>query len=286
MRTAVITTVHGRPRHLHRQLVGIAGSAKSPDTHVVVAVDDPAAADVVANSESTAHVVQCRNGPGPLRIASARNIGALAALERGAEILVFLDVDCIPGRAMLGRYYDAVRNPTHQDALLCGPVTYLPPPEDPEIGYPLTLDSLTNPHPARPAPPDREVVASSDYELFWSLSFALTSSTWRTVGGFCEHYRGYGAEDTDFAQMARSAGVPLRWVGGAHAYHQFHPVSDPPVEHVHDIVRNATTFHRRWGWWPMIGWLNAFEQRGLIVRDKDCRPRVLQAASADSQSVN
>jgi hypothetical protein len=58
------------------------------------------------------------------------------------------------------------------------------------------------------------------------------------------------------------------------------------VEHVHDIVRNATTFHRRWGWWPMIGWLNAFEQRGLIVRDKDCRPRVLQAASADSQSVN
>jgi GT2 family glycosyltransferase len=275
MRTAVITTVHGRPRHLHRQLVGIAGSAKSPDIHVVVAIDDPAAADVVANSESTAHVVQCENGPGPLRIASARNIGALAALERGSEMLVFLDVDCIPGESMLGRYYDAVIEPAHRGALLCGPVTYLPPLADPEIGYPLTLDPLTNPHPARPAPPDREVVASSDYELFWSLSFALTSSTWRAVGGFCEQYRGYGAEDTDFAQMARAAGVPLRWVGGAHAYHQFHPVSDPPVEHVHDIVRNATTFHRRWGWWPMIGWLNAFEQRGLIMRDKDCRPMAL-----------
>ena len=94
-------------------------------------------------------------------------------------------------------------------------MTYLPPPEDPEIGYPLTLDPLTNPHPARPAPPTGEIVAGSDYELFWSLSFALTSSTWRTIGGFCEHYRGYGAEDTDFAQMARAAGVPMRWVGGA-----------------------------------------------------------------------
>jgi GT2 family glycosyltransferase len=280
MRTAVITTVHGRPRHLHRQLVGIASSAKSPDIHVVVAVDDPAAGDVVANSESTAHVVQCENGPGPLRIASARNIGALAALERGAELLVFLDVDCIPGQEMLGRYYDAVVEPAQRNALLCGPVTYLPPPEDPEIGYPLTLDPLTNPHPARPAPADREVVASSDYELFWSLSFALSSSTWRTVGGFCEQYRGYGAEDTDFAQMARAAGVQLRWVGGAHAYHQFHSVSDPPVEHLHDIVHNATVFHRRWGWWPMTGWLDAFEKRGLIVRDSDYRPWVLKATSA------
>jgi GT2 family glycosyltransferase len=272
MRTAVITTVHRRLRHLRRQLVGIASGAKSPDIHVVVAVDDPAATDVVATSESAAHVVQCENGPGPLRIASARNIGALAALERGAELLVFLDVDCIPGQEMLGRYHDAVIEPAHRSALLCGPVTYLAPPEDTEIGYPLTLDPLTNPHPARPAPADREVVASSDYELFWSLSFALTSSTWHTIGGFCEHYRGYGAEDTDFAQMARAAGVPMRWVGGAHAYHQFHFVSDPPMEHVHDIVRNATIFHRRWGWWPMTGWLDAFEQRGLIVRDNDCRP--------------
>jgi GT2 family glycosyltransferase len=86
---------------------------------------------------------------------------------------------------------------------------------------------MTAPHPGRPAPRDGDVTTSTDYELFWSLSFALTSSTWRTVGGFCEDYRGYGAEDTDFAQRARVAGVPMRWVGGAHAYHQFHPVSGP-----------------------------------------------------------
>jgi GT2 family glycosyltransferase len=274
MRSAVITTVHGRAQHLQRQLDGIAGSARLPDIHVVVAIDDAAMTDVVAASGHTAHVVHCDKDSGPLPVASARNVGAQAALNDGADLLVFLDVDCIPGRNMLCRYYQAVRDPEHRDALLCGPVTYLAPPQDADVGYPPAIETMTNPHPARPAPRDGDIIASTDYELFWSLSFALTSSTWRKIGGFYEQYRGYGAEDTDFAQTARAAGVPMRWVGGAHAYHQFHPVSDPPVEHMNDIVRNAAIFHRRWGWWPMAGWLTAFEQRGLIMRDGEGRPTV------------
>jgi hypothetical protein len=61
------------------------------------------------------------------------------------------------------------------------------------------------------------------------------------------------------------------WVGGARAYHQWHPVSDPPVEHVEDIVRNANLFHERWGWFPMEGWLTAFAERGLAVLDEERR---------------
>ncbi len=48
MRSAVITTVHGRAKHLRRQLSGINSSAQLPDMHVVVAIDDPAVTDVVA----------------------------------------------------------------------------------------------------------------------------------------------------------------------------------------------------------------------------------------------
>ena len=274
MRTALITTAHSRAQHLHRQLDGISRSARLPDTHVIVAIDDPAVSDVVAASGNTAHVVHYEEPPGSLPVASARNIGALAALNEGAELLAFLDVDCIPGRNLLGRYYEAGVDLEHRDALLCGPVTYLPPPRGSE-GYPMALEPMINPHPARPAPPDGDVVSSGDYELFWSLSFALTAATWRRIGGFYDRYRGYGAEDTDFAQTARAAGVPMRWVGGAHAFHQFHSVSDPPVEHLHDIVRNARIFQERWGWWPMSNWLDAFEQRGLVVRDSECRPTVL-----------
>jgi hypothetical protein len=147
---------------------------------------------------------------------------------------------------MVERYRTAAARPEHHGALLCGPVTYLPPPSP--GGYPVVLDALIDPHPERPSPPDQQIVDSTDYELFWSLSFALSAATWRRIGGFCDQYRGYGGEDTDFAQTASAAGVPMRWVGGAHAFHQFHPVSDPPVEHLEDIVRNAEIFHRRWGW--------------------------------------
>jgi hypothetical protein len=127
------------------------------------------------------------------------------------------------------------------------------------------------------------VAVSDEYQLFWSLSFAVSAATWQRIGGFCPVYRGYGGEDTDFAQCAASAGVGLRWVGGADAFHQHHPVSNPPVQHLDDIVRNAQLFHRRWGWWPMGGWLDAFEARGLIRRDPDGTPVSLSApASARS----
>ena len=58
--------------------------------------------------------------------------------------------------------------------------------------------------------------------------------------------------------------MDLAWVGGANAFHQYHPVSRPPVEHLVDIVRNATLYHQRWGQWPMAGWLEEFARRGLV----------------------
>lgn len=264
MRVAVITVVHGRCGHLRRQLEGISHSNRPADLHVVVAVNDPGVHDVVAGSP--AQVLDLEFSGTALPVARARNLGAESALRGGAELLVFLDVDCIPGRDLIDRYHLAAGSAEHTGSLLCGPVTYLPPPGP--SGYALCeLPDLVDPHPARPAPSDRTVVTGADYTLFWSLSFAVTAPTWRRIGGFCERYLGYGGEDTDFGQSAAVAGVPLRWVGGADAFHQFHPVSNPPVEHLDDILRNARIFHDRWGWWPMSGWLDEFEDAGLIRRD-------------------
>jgi N-acetylglucosaminyl-diphospho-decaprenol L-rhamnosyltransferase len=78
----------------------------------------------------------------------------------------------------------------------------------------------------------------------------------------------------DFGQRARAAGLDLHWVGGADAFHQHHPVSDPPVEHLDDILRNGAHFAARWGWWPMEGWLRAFAERGLIRPEGDGWTRI------------
>jgi GT2 family glycosyltransferase len=273
MRTAVITAVRGRGAHLYRQLKGLARSTRRPDLHVIVAMNDRAAAHVATECGIHVHIVDFPSSSGALPIAAARNAGAQTAIDSGAELLVFLDVDCIPAPMMIDRYHRAAQHGAHHCALLCGPVTYLGPP--PPGGYDLhMLETKVAPHSERPWPADDQILISTDYHLFWSLSFALTKATWSLIGGFSNCYTGYGGEDTDFGQLAAEAGVTMRWVGGAHAFHQHHPISDPPVEHMKDILLNANIFHQRWGWWPMRGWLDEFVARGLVRWDATGAPAV------------
>lgn len=256
MTVAVITIVHGRHDHLALQRTALARSSRLPDRHLVIAMGDP-------DIEADLHVPLV---DGRLPLARARNLGARAAIADGAEVLVFLDVDCLPDPELVAGYEWAATHPATCRDLLCGPVTYLPPP--PPSGYDLdVVPSLGEPHSARPTPPPGSVERTTrGYELFWSLSFAVSRETWIDIGGFDEAYVGYGGEDTDFARRAERAGTAIAWVGDAHAFHQYHPVSSPPVEHVEDIVRNATIYRERWHEWPMQGWLEAFEQRGLVRR--------------------
>jgi hypothetical protein len=264
MRLAVITVVAGRHGHLRLQRRGLAAGTRLPGIHVVVAMGDPEVAGLLDGTMPTSLVEVPVGADGNLPLARARNAGAARALSLGARLLVLLDVDCVPDPCLLDRYEHAAA--ARPGALLCGPVAYLPPP--PPGGYDLaTVARLADPHPARPAPPTGQIVGSDAYELFWSLSFAVTAPVWHELGGFCEGYTGYGGEDTDFGELARRAGVPLCWVGGALAYHQHHPVSDPPIEHARDIVRNATLFRERWGWWPMGGWLHALAELGIVRYD-------------------
>ncbi len=253
-----MTIAHGRHEHLRRQQRSLTTGTRRPDDVVVVAMDD-----LGLDALTDGHVVHLDARPSGLPLAAARNAGARAAIERGAEVLVFLDVDCLAGPDLVAAYDETVT--AHPGTVWSGPVTYLPEGTD-EAGLdrPWLLDA---PHPARPAPRPGELVHGADPDLFWSLSFALHREAWERAGGFCEEYAGYGGEDTDFAQQATARGLDLGWVGGARTYHQWHPTESPPVRHLDDILRNGALFHRRWGWWPMLGWLEAFEQRGLVRRD-------------------
>lgn len=255
---AVITIVSGRHDHLRRQLSAMRTSAVVPGQHVVVAMDDPDIETItMVHPSVTFRHIAC--SPSGLELAKARNLGAQRAIDHGADLLIFLDVDCIPAPGLIQRYREASRRRPYDRLLWCGPVTYLSEEDDMS-----DLARSTKPHPARPDPSGDDIILDDQMSLFWSLSFAVRADDWKEIGGFHTGYRGYGGEDTDFAMAAQDKGFRIGWVGGAHAYHQWHPVSDPPVEHLEDILRNATLFHRRWGWWPMRGWLDAFEKSGLI----------------------
>jgi hypothetical protein len=111
-------------------------------------------------------------------------------MARGAELLIFLDVDCLPDEGLVTAYREATQDPATAASLLCGPVAYLPPPG--HEGYDLQRLAEFTPHPGRPAPAPGEQQTDGDPRLFWSLSFALTATTWRRIGGFDEEFVGYG----------------------------------------------------------------------------------------------
>lgn len=262
---AVVTIAHGRHEHLRAQHRSLARSTRRPDVYVVVAMGDAHLESWPSIDGLTPLVTAIDVAPDGLPLAAARNRGMSVALAAGCDVLIGLDVDCLGGRELVTAYDDAVR--AEPQRVWSGPVTYLAPSAE---GYPLeALDELDDPHPARPAPAPGELLPGGDPNLFWSLSFALSASAWADTGGFDEAYVGYGAEDTDFGRRVVRAGLDHGWVGAARAYHQHHPTEDPPVAHLDDILRNGRAFHRRWGEWPMGGWLHRFEELGLVVRQGD-----------------
>lgn len=261
MKTAVIVVVRGRRPHLVRQHTGLSESVELPTFYVVVAMGEPRLAlwQPAANPPPLTITVPCDTALLPL--AAARNAGAREAIAAGAELLIFQDVDCIPSPFMITWYHAAAK--IHADSLLSGAVGYLSPNAD----FTQDLEPFAQFHSFRPRL-GVGTIESGDPHLFWSLSFAVTAKTWRRIGGFCEKYAGYGGEDTDFAMQAARAGVDLKWVGGAEAFHQHHETSDPPVEHLDDILKNGEIFADRWGFWPMRGWLDAFAVLGLVEHDQ------------------
>ena len=284
---AVVTIVRGRHAHLAGQVRGLLHQERSPDSYVVVAIDDPRVPEVVrgiAPVEWDVHTPGLCLREGRMPLSAARNLGAATAIAAGAEHLVFLDVDCVPSPLLVRRYGEVLVDTADGAGprVLCGDVAYEPaPPASPSPG----ADRRPRHHPARPPLPPNEIRVVEDVSLFWSLSFAVTARDFTRVGGFDEDYLGYGAEDTDFGQRLARSGGQLLFVGGAGAVHQYHPSPSPPVQHVADIVANANVFAGKWGWWPMRSWLDELRELGLVRRALDGRWEVVEAPASSGAAV-
>ncbi|WP_206362012.1 glycosyltransferase family 2 protein [Sphingomonas montana] len=271
MRISVLTLVRGRRAHLERLMAGLAQQTRLADEFVIAFMEDATPGDLPALPLPVRTVLV----PGdPMPLARARNRAVATAT---GDLLILLDVDCIPTPTLVESYARAAES---MDAIFLGEVRYLPAGA---VTLPLdyaALGRLGRRHPAKPAPPETGIRAEADHGELWGLSFALSRSTWERSGGMDERYVGYGGEETDFAASLAAAAVPMFWVGGARAYHQHHSVHIPPYQHFDPIVRNAMLFRAKWGRWCMDYWLGQFVERGLIAVTGD-RIAILRHPTAD-----
>jgi GT2 family glycosyltransferase len=272
MSISVLTLTKNRDAHLAQQVEGLRRSETPPDEHVIVNMG--AAPVAVASVPWKVKMIALPSAHLPL--AAARNAAASVATS---QTLLFLDVDCIPARGLVGAVARAMAG---FDGLLCAEVRYLAADEARGAWDEADLRTRAARHPHRPFP-ESGLRAEPNAGLFWSLAFAVRRARFAAIGGFDERFTGYGAEDTEFAFRARDAGVVLAFIGGPGAFHQHHAVYDPPLQHFDDIIANARRFYELRGQWPMRGWLDAFAALGLIALSAD-RIEILREPSGAEQA--
>ncbi len=272
---SVVTLAKGRPDHLRNLVIGL-GRQTTPPVELIVAVmqdqpyDLPDAPFPVRQMVVTGH---------DLPLATARNRAARAA---AADALVFLDMDCIPAPGLVADY---TRYLAGVDGLLMGEVMYLPGGATDGEWRSEDFANVAVRHSDRRGPPAEGIEQCADYRCFWSLNFAMRRDTFLNAGGFDERYAGYGGEDTDFGKVVSTAGIPIAWIRGGLAHHQYHPHHMPPVHHLDSVVRNAQLFEAKWGYRTMGHWLHAFRLMGLID-DRGGDPiRILRRPDADDLAL-
>ena len=120
MRVAVATLARGRALHLERQALAVARMRPAPTDYVVLALDedrpDPRGATVVHRPLPQGAAI---------RLGAARN-EVIAAAARRSDLVVCLDVDCLPAPNLL-RGLVAAAAATRGRDLLAGPVGRLAP---------------------------------------------------------------------------------------------------------------------------------------------------------------
>lgn len=270
---SVVTLAHGRPEHLHNIVLGLC-TQTLPPAELIVAVMQNRPYDLPP-APFPVRQVMIANGAGALPLAQARNVAAFGAV---GDVLVFLDMDCIPAPALVSDYAQGLEA---VDGLLMGEVLYLP---GGAAGPGWSYDSFAEVavrHSDRRGPPASGIERCTDYRCFWSLNFAMRRATFLAAGGFDERYTGYGGEDTDFGKTLDAQGIEIAWLKGGLAYHQYHPHHMPPVHHLDSVVRNALLFEAKWGYRTMGHWLHAFRLMGLIEDVPGAPIRILRQPTPD-----
>ena len=256
---AVVTIAHGRHDHLRAPAASLARARRGPTTTSWSAMADP---DLGAwRRGATAPTSWPRRRPAACRSPRPAT-PARAGARRGAPTCWSSSTSTAWPAPTSSRRTPRPW-PHAPGTVWSGPVTYLPPGSTEATTWPARGTSTTRtrrgPHP-RPG----ERVRGGDPRPVLVAVLRPAPASVGGSGGFCEDYVGYGGEDTDFGQQVAR---PRAATSAGWARPRLPPAPPDRARRCSTSTTSCATaalFHRRWGRWPMLGWLQAFEGLGLV----------------------
>lgn len=273
--TALITTVRRQHDEILDQVSGFSLGADVPEFHVVVALADRMVSQgqlPITSDRWTTLIGGLPTVRAQLPTARGLALGVELAVEAGAELLVLVDVTCIPGPGFLAQLHEHLANTAHTGTTHTGPTLWAPMvqrlrPAPPE-GYEFTrLEEWVRDAEHHPVLPLRPELGDAvvDPDQFSSPCLAITAADLESVGGLCPDYVGGMGHDTDLAAAVADAGGAVRLVPGATAYRQHQDCGEPDEAHLASATTDAHQFRERWGRWPTAPWLTALVDAGHVT---------------------
>ncbi|KUG57629.1 hypothetical protein AVL62_16015 [Serinicoccus chungangensis] len=223
-RVAVVTVVRGEHRALLAQVDGLSTSTWPPDVHVTLAVADRELNRnklPIRSDRWETFIVPGRDLRRAPRAAFRSSVmhACDVALNAGAEVVVFVDVRCLPGRRLLQTYAEHATNSTQTTPVLWSAAQTVQLDVPPGTVYPVSggLGSLVTPTPvdARPSP-------TTGPSVPWAESFAVRAGDWAVVRKAWAGRKSPAEEQPTMTSSSREPQpVPslvdaVRSVGGSH----------------------------------------------------------------------
>lgn len=273
-RVAVVTAgCRQHDDHLD-QIGALARAAVTPDLHVVISMGDR---DLTRGRVPLRHdrweTIVSAMPPGPQRARRvlARDAGARAAVEAGAELLIFLDADALPSLHLVERYAEALARPAGEaPRVLCGGL--VDPGPRPAAGYEWSLlDRLVADDLAATGLGAGEELPEPHVERFRAASFGLSAADLDRLGGMVGPDLAVGDHDLDLASRLREAGGSLAWLAGVAALRRPRSLADLTPEEIQTLVRAANRYEERWSTLVGVPVLMAAERAELLRRDVEGR---------------
>ncbi|MFI7449652.1 glycosyltransferase family 2 protein [Nonomuraea sp. NPDC049714] len=226
---SVIIPCHNRTTAIRNVLASLREQDVPADTFEVVVVDDGSAVplDQEIPELNSAPSIKFLRHTAPKGVQAARNAGVELA---GAEVLIFLDVDCIARSDLVANHIVAHEG---RDVAICGftSTRELSPSSWRLLmgdGWDFSDSRATFARAAGESllhDPLTELLAMPtpvDWSFFWTHNVSVTRAAFHKAGGFSEDFPFKGVEDVEMGYRLYLAGFPTIFDPNVVALHQPH----------------------------------------------------------------